>query len=208
MGLELAHLLRITRHPVVAAVGAVALMSALSAGPARAASAARAVTAERAASAARAASATSVARLEGQFLLAGRVTADRGVRGEHVGETFMRTWTFTPLCSTGACAKVRLVRQRAGGTDTLVLSRRAAAYYTGSGQFYAPLECAGKRYSHGYRVPFTITVRITASRLVGLDVLASRVDATYNNPTRINLTPCVAVPAHDAATYHGHLVSS
>jgi hypothetical protein len=196
MGLELAHLLRITRRPVVAAVGAVALMGALSAGPARAASAARA------------ASGTSVARLEGQFLLAGRVTADRGVRGEHVGETFMRTWTFTPLCSTGACAKVKLVRQRAGGTDTLVLSRRAAADYTGSGQFYAPLDCAGKRYSQGYRVPFTITVRITASRLVGLDVLASRVDATYNNPTRINLTPCVAVPAHDAATYHGHLISS
>jgi hypothetical protein len=167
-----------------------------------------AATGALAATPARAASGTSVARLDGKFLLAGRVTADRGVDGEHVGETFTRTWTFTPLCATGACATVKLVRQRAGGTDTLVLTRRAAAYYTGSGQFYAPLDCAGKRYSQGYRVPFTITVRITASRLVGLEVIASRIDATYHNPTRINLTPCVAVPAHDSATYHGHLISS
>jgi hypothetical protein len=196
MGLELADRLRITRRPAVAAMGAVALMGALSATPAWAGTRARA------------AAGTSVARLEGQFLLAGQITADRGVQGEHVGQTFTRTWSFTPLCSTGACAKVKLVRQRAGGSDTLVLSRRSTAYYTGSGQFYAPLECAGKRYPQGYRVPFTITVRITASRLVGLDVLASRIDATYNNPTRINLTPCVAVPAHDAATYHGHLTSS
>jgi hypothetical protein len=57
-------------------------------------------------------------------------------------------------------------------------------------------------------VPYTITVRVTAAAIAaGVDA-ATRVSAVYTNRSRTNLTPCVAVPGHDAATYHGHLIVS
>src|SRR6059058_5652854 len=64
--------------------------------------------------------APATARLEGQFLLAGRVTVAKNIRDERVGQTITRTWTFTPGCPTGVCQTLGVVRRRAGGSDRLV----------------------------------------------------------------------------------------
>jgi hypothetical protein len=146
------------------------------------------------------------ARLVGQFLLTGRVTVARGVRGEHRGQKVVRTWTFTPGCTSGPCGTLGLVRSRASGSDRLVLRRRAPGYYVGNGTFYAPLRCGRRTYPRGSAVPFTITVRITHAVLAGSAVVASAINATYTNRSRRNLTPCVAILGHDAAAYSGHVV--
>jgi hypothetical protein len=146
-------------------------------------------------------------QLQGTFALSGRVTVAAGVHGEHVGQAVSRTWTFTPVCSIGVCARVRLVRQRAGGTDTLKLHRHGTGNYVGSGRFYAPLQCGGRVYQRGEAVPFTVTVRITAATQTTAGPVASAIKATYTNLTRTNLTPCVVLPSHDAAVYSGVLSS-
>jgi hypothetical protein len=145
------------------------------------------------------------ARLQGQFLLAGRVTVANNVRGEHVGQKVTRTWTFVPGCPAGACATIGLLRRRVGGSDQLVLRRRDPGYYTGTGSFFAPLKCGSRTYPKGSAVPFTITVRVTAATLSGAAVVATRINASYTNRSRSNLTPCPAFLGHDAATYHGHV---
>jgi hypothetical protein len=147
------------------------------------------------------------AQLQGTFTLSGRVTAAAGVHGEHVGQAVSRTWTFTPVCSIGICATVTLVRQRAGGTDTLKLHRHGTGNYDGRGRFYAPLQCGRRVYQHGEAVPFTVTVRITAATQTTAGPVASAITATYTNLKRTNLTPCVVPPSHDAAVYSGVLSS-
>jgi hypothetical protein len=147
------------------------------------------------------------ARLEGVFMLSGRVTVADNVRGEHVRERVRRVWAFWPLCPAGSCARVELVRTRAGGVDKLILDRRAPAYYVGTGRFYAPLRCANRVYRKGEAVRFKITVRVTAAEIFGTTVLARHVRAFYTNRGRRNLTPCVAAPSHDAAVYRGTVAS-
>ena len=146
------------------------------------------------------------ARLEGQFLLAGRITVAKNVRGEHVGQNVTRTWTFTPGCPVGVCTTIGLSRRRSGGTDNLTLSLRSPGYYVGNGRFFAPLRCGGRTIRKGASVPFSITVRVTVATLAGSDVVATRINAAYTNRSRGNLTNCVAFLGHDAATYHGHVV--
>jgi hypothetical protein len=137
----------------------------------------------------------------------GRVTVAKNIRGERRGQTATRVWTFTSVCAAGECPTVKLVRQRAGGIDRLTLRRRSAGYYTGKGLFYAPLRCASKDVRKGESVPFTITVRITGAELItGIDT-ASALHATYTNPSRRNVTRCVAIPGHDAAVYDGTLLT-
>ena len=149
------------------------------------------------------------ARLAGTYTMTGHITAAKNVRGEHVGETVQRTWTFTPLCVSGPCAQVRVFRGRRTATDTLILTQNASGQYTGTGVFYAPLQCAGKVYSTGEEIPFTITVTITATTTApDGTVLASQITARYINTSRMNLTPCVMVPGHDAARYTGVDVTS
>ena len=76
---------------------------------------------------------TQVARLQGQFTASGTVTQSVGVPGELRGEHVTRTWTFVPTCPTGACATVRLTRQRgASAHDTLLLHRQRPGYYAGT----------------------------------------------------------------------------
>ncbi len=147
-----------------------------------------------------------VARLQGVFQLTGRITVAVDVRGEHVGQKLRRRWTFAPECPTGACAVVRLTRQRAGGVDRLTLVRRRPGYYIGSGSFYAPLRCGRRTLRQGELVPFAITVQVTRAVLIGGTVVASQISATYTNRRRINLTPCVTPLIHDAARYRGQLL--
>ncbi len=146
------------------------------------------------------------ARLEGSFLLAGRITKATNVPGEHKGQTVSRTWTFTSSCATGPCSTVDLTRPRQAGTDRLVLVRTKPGTYQAFGSFYAPLRCGGRIKRRGELVPFTVTVTVSAAAQTQFGVFATRVNATYTNQLRINRTRCVAPPANDAAKYHGHLL--
>ncbi len=116
-----------------------------------------------------------------------------------------RTWSFTSGCPVGQCPAVDLSRTRATGSDVLVLRRLGPGRYAGNTSFYSPLRCAGRLYPQGQKIPFTITVRITQASLVGAVAIATRINATYRNRTRINLTPCVGALGHDSARYHGQL---
>ena len=148
------------------------------------------------------------ARLQGSFQLAGRLTVAKHVVGERAGQTVLRVWRFTSTCPSGQCGTVGLTRQRAAASDTLVLTRRGAGSYSGKGIFFAPLRCAGRVYRRGQKVPFTITVQVTAVTGVGTAAVATRVNATYVNRKRINRTRCVAALGHDSARYHGFLIAS
>jgi len=146
------------------------------------------------------------ASLEGYFLLMGRITSAVNVPGERAGQTLRRSWAFIPLCRVEACADVELHRGGARGR-TLVLHRRAPALYEGSGRFSAPLRCGARVFPGGATVPFSITVRILAAGTAGTSgagagrIVATAIRATYSNPSRINNTPCVAIPSREAATY-------
>jgi hypothetical protein len=142
------------------------------------------------------AAAQPVPPLQGAVQMTGTVTVAKNVRGEHVGQVVQRTWTFQPLCPSAPCGTVQLVRQRAGGTDTLTLHQTGPEMYAGAGRFYAPLRCAGRIYNPGQAVPFKITVRISAT---------GQLSATYVNRSRLNLTPCLGVLGHDSARYSGQL---
>lgn len=148
------------------------------------------------------------ARLQGTFQMSGTVTAAHNVPGEHVGEVVKRTWTFTPLCASGPCANVQLVRGRATGTDTLELTAVTPNVYVATGRFYAPMRCAGRIYPTGQAIPFRIrlTVRATEPAPDG-GTLATAITATYLNTSRLNQTPCVAVLGHDSAHYNGRLAA-
>ena len=150
---------------------------------------------------------TPLAQLHGTFVMSGTVTVATNVRGEYVGDFAQRTWRFTPLCVTGPCATVRLVRHRATGTDRLVLHALSPTTYSGTGRFYAPLRCTGRYYRRGQAVLFTITVEVTATApsATGTDVTA--ITAAYVNTSRLNLTPCIGVLGQDAATYTGQLAT-
>ncbi len=148
----------------------------------------------------------STARLTGTFLLAGTVTVADNVRGERRGQAVHRTWIFSANCPAGPCATVTLARQRVQGTDRLTLRSTAPGYYVGYSSFYRGLRCGSRIYRRGERVPFRITVRITQALVVNGQVIASRINASYRNQVRYNLTPCVAYLGHDAASYHGRVV--
>ena len=145
------------------------------------------------------------ARLQGQFELTGRITVAKRISGEHVGETVVRTWTFSPLCDAGPCPTVAVTRQRQAGTDTLVLHLVSADRYSGRGRFYVPLRCGRRTIARGESVPFKIGVQITAAALEGGVPVATQLTVSYVNRKRKNLTGCVAKPGHDSAVYTGAL---
>jgi len=141
------------------------------------------------------------ARLQGFYGVAGVVTKAVGVPGERRGEHVSRTWAFLPMCPTGACPTIKLVRTRATGKDTLLLYRRSPALYSGAGSFLAPVRCHGRLYRKGELATFTITVRITAAALQGAVVQATGFRATYTGGVRTGLTRCFSAPSYDSARY-------
>jgi hypothetical protein len=149
------------------------------------------------------------ARLGGTFLMLGKVTSVHQVFGEHRGQRVRRTWIFIPKCATGACHRVTLVRRRSGKqiVDTLVLKRRRQNLYVGRSHFWVALKCAGQVINHGGRATEKITVRVTRTGLVGTTPFARAITATYQNPTRVNMTRCPGGIGHDAASYRGTRVS-
>ncbi len=198
------------RTPLAAAVAVPAAVSVPAAVAAVVAAAALAIAApalSAAPSAAQVDPTIGAARLVGTFQLAGRITTAVRVKGERKGQSVVRNWSFLPACAVGSCRTVGLLRKRSGGTDQVKLTRKRPGYYVGDGTFYAPLGCGGKTYRRGEAVPFTVTVTITtALRDPTGALVATRVNATYTNTSRRNLTRCVDLPGHDAATYHGHVL--
>jgi PKD domain-containing protein len=148
-------------------------------------------------------------RLQGTWAMNGRITRAENVRGEHKGQKVARTWTFKATCSGGRqCRTVTLTRRRAHKkTDKTVLQRKSSTRYTGRGRFFVPLRCAGKTYKKGGVAPFTISVTITKVKKVQSRSFATRIHATYNNPRRVNRTPCSGGIGRDAATYSGRVTS-
>jgi PKD repeat protein len=120
-----------------------------------------------------------------------------------------RAWTFFPGCAAGACKRVTLARRRSSRhlVDVLVLQRRGRGLYAGTGHFWVALLCAGQAVPHGGLAAETVTVRITHTVLVGTTRFATALRATYNNPSRTNLTRCPGGIGRDAAVYSGRLAS-
>jgi hypothetical protein len=155
------------------------------------------------------ASATAVAtpgvRLQGQFTMAGQITGALNVKNEHRGELISRVWSLTPLCATGPCPQVRLLRTLGRGTIVINLHSTSANSYAVNSSFYAPLKCDGKINQRGELVPYTITLTITADTVLNGVTYATAITARYRDSNRLNLTHCVFPPSHDAATYTGHV---
>jgi hypothetical protein len=148
-------------------------------------------------------------RLAGEFTMTGRITAARGVAGEHVGETVARTWNFLAPCPAGQCLTEKLVRSRAVGGDKTLLRRKFTVFgrWTGAGSFFAPLMCGSRVEPLGERVFFRITVQITGETLVDGMPVATSVKASYKSYRRTNRTSCVFPLGRDAAVYTGTLVT-
>jgi hypothetical protein len=139
----------------------------------------------------------------------GRVTVAHNVHGEHTGQRVTRRWAFNSTCRAGPCRTVILRRERGShASDRITLTRRRAGVYSGSGVFYQALACNGRRYPHGGRVPFSITVRVTRAHRVQSTLFATSLSATYVNRSRRNNTRCSGFLGHDSARYSGRLQGS
>ena len=149
-------------------------------------------------------------RLGGTFLMLGKLTSVQNVYGEHRGQRVQRTWFFIPNCATGACRKVTLARRRSGKhiLDVVTLKRHRPDLYVGTGHFWIALKCNGQVVQHGGQATEKITVRVTRTQVIGGAPVATGLKATYQNPSRVNLTKCPGGIGHDAATYTGTQTSS
>ncbi len=149
------------------------------------------------------------ARVIGKFAMLATVTTAVRVRGEYTGQRLHRTWAIRPSeCHDSVCRRLTLWRQRSAGiAERVTLHRTGRGRYLGSGVFYVSLSCLGRTYRLGCRVPFRITVTVTADVRVQAIRFARRFKATYVNPARSDETPCPLGPSHDAARYTGALSS-
>ena len=140
----------------------------------------------------------------------GRLTDVVNVKGEHRGQRVRRTWFFIPRCPTDSCQRVTLARRRSGRhiRDVLLLKRRRPNVYVGTGHFWIALKCAGQGIQHGGRATEKITVRIARTAMIGTELFATGIKATYQNPSRVNFTKCPGGIGHDAATYGGTLTTT
>jgi PKD repeat protein len=105
---------------------------------------------------------------------------------------------------------VTLARRRSGRhiRDVLLLKRRRPNVYVGTGHFWIALKCAGQVIQHGGRATEKITVRIMRTGMIGAELFATGITATYQNPSRVNFTKCPGGLGHDAATYRGTLTTT
>jgi PKD repeat protein len=149
------------------------------------------------------------ARVVGTFKLHAYVTTAVNVRGEHAGQKFIRIWKIIPKeCDRSICKVLSLRRQISDHRhDHITLDRVGPGMYRGQGVFYAPLECLGKTYPRGSRIPYTITLTVHHAVTIQGIRFAHSLRATYNNPYRTDETPCPLGSSHDAGRYWGHVES-
>jgi hypothetical protein len=149
------------------------------------------------------------ARVRGRFQMRGVITQAVDVTGERRGDRVLRTWAIHPAgCVGSVCRRLQVVRNRGAIKNSYVaLHRLGPGRYRGSGVFWVALECLGHRYRLGSRVPYTITLLVARSELVGSVWYATSIRATYANRSRTDGTRCPLDPASDAARYVGRLAS-
>ncbi len=154
-----------------------------------------------------AAAAVSPARVQGRFTMRTVITTAVNVRGEHRGERLTRTWWIRPSrCLGDVCQVLHLRRTRGQGRRLwLTLYLRRNDSWVGRGSFYVALSCRGRIERHGARAPYTIMLRVAATRTVGGIRFARRLRATYVNRRRIDRTHCAMGPSYDGARYWGRL---
>ena len=147
------------------------------------------------------------ARVQGRFTMRTVITTAVNVRGEHRGERLTRSWRIRPSgCLGDVCRVLHVRRTRGHGRRLgLALYRRGDGSWVGRGSFYVALSCRGRIDRHGALAPYTIRLRVAATRTVGGIRFARRVRATYVNRTRIDRTGCAMGPSYDAARYSGRL---
>lgn len=151
--------------------------------------------------------ATAPARVQGRFTMRTVVTAAVNVRGEYRGERLTRTWRVRPSrCQGDVCRRLSLRRTRGHGRRLgLTLYLRRDGSWVGRGSFFAALSCRGRIDRRGARAPYTIRLRVAATRTVGGIRFARRLQATYVSRARIDRTRCAIGPSYDAARYSGRL---
>jgi PKD repeat protein len=69
--------------------------------------------------------------------------------------------------------------------------------------FYAAVRCRGKVYPRGTEVPYRLALTVTRAVVVEGIAFAQRIAATYDNPGRLDSTPCQLGLSRDAARYSG-----
>ncbi len=149
------------------------------------------------------------ARVQGRFTMRTVVTSAVNVRGEHRGERLTRTWRIHPSrCLGDVCQVLHLQRTRGYGRRLwLTLHLSPDGSWIGHGSFFVALSCRGRIHRHGARVPYTIRLRVGATRTLGAIRFARSLRATYVNRRRIDRTRCAIPPSYDAARYTGRLRS-
>ena len=153
---------------------------------------------------------TRQAVISGTFMMRARVTVAVNVRGEHAGERIRRVWVITGTgCGSLGCARLRVRRALGAGREATVwLAARRSGVYEGRGSFFVALRCLGRVDRHGSRVPYTLTLWVTRSVLVGSIPYATVIGARYLNRSRTDMTRCPLGPSHDAGVYTGTLRSA
>lgn len=139
----------------------------------------------------------------------GVVTSAVNVRGERRGERVNRKWVLHSRgCKLSVCPRLLLTRNRGKIRGSFVILRRVGVgHYRGSGDFWAPLECLGRRHRLGSFAPYTINLWVFRLKQLGGIRYATGVNATYVNRTRTDNTRCPLGLVSDAARYSGRLVS-
>ncbi len=135
--------------------------------------------------------ATAPARVQGRFTMRTVITTAVNVRGEHRGERLTRTWRIRPSrCGGDVCRRLHLRRTRGRGRRLgLTLYLRPDGSWVGHGAFFVALSCRGRIDRRGARAPYTIRLRVAATRTVGGIRFARRLRATYVSRARIDRTP-------------------
>jgi PKD repeat protein len=111
-------------------------------------------------------------------------------------------------CAAGPCKRVTLVRQRAHGSDSLLLHRTSSGKLSGNGRFYVPLRCGGRTYQRGGIAYFRVRLTVRRARVVQGTPFATTIAALYTNSRRVNRTPCAGSIGRDAGTYSGRLAGA
>ncbi len=149
------------------------------------------------------------ARVLGTFTMHAYVTTAVNVRGEHVGQKFIRTWKIVPKeCHGSICKLLSLDRQISHHRhEHISLDRIGPGKYRGNGVFSVALKCQGKVYKHGSHVPYVINLTVHRADTIQGIRFAHSLRATYYNSHRTDYTPCPLGASHDAGRYWGHVTS-
>ena len=103
------------------------------------------------------------ARLQGTFTVTGVVTQAVNVPGERRGEHVTRTWTFVRRARPAPARRCSCLRQRGRAATTRSAAPPAAGLLHRRTGLHRPGALPRPRLPQGERVPFTITLHITAA---------------------------------------------